>query len=204
MGNDLGNIWDTTTPGNGLVHFDVSSGAFNRQTITHGPEQGLHCRSSAQDVTDPTTVYLLTQEPNPEPSKLVVLKQNDAAVTYMIARTICLPARDGGADSDGGADVISLGRNQVLVTDRFGSGENGKMYLYDISGDDSAPKQTWTLGDYPRQTGIVGTGTVASASMHQDMVTYFPGLLQKDGNGYTIQPDASSIQSETVPGPKKI
>merc|ERR1712048_347270 len=141
---------------------------------------------------DPTTVYLLTQEPSPEPSKLVVLKQNDAAVTYMIARTICLPARTPGY-SDGGADVISLGRNQVLVTDR-----------YDVSGADSAPKHTWTLGDYPRQTGIVGTGTVASASMNQDMVTYFPGLLQKDGNGYTIQPDASSIQSETVPGPKEI
>merc|ERR1711874_925116 len=128
---------------------------------------------------------------------LIVLTQDEGAITYTITKTIELPCR-GSASSDGGADVISLGNGKVLATDRFDmsgvNGDNGRMYLFDVCAASQDPKYTWTLGDYPRETCIVGTGTVASASKNQNMVTYFPGMLQKDGNGYSVSPGAATMQ----------
>ena len=187
--NDLGNsLWKPYVAGHGLVHLDPATCTFNTSTVVNQPQGGMHVRASAQDIDDASTVYALTQEPAGRPSRLFVLQLVQARpVGFRITATVVLPAR-GPHPGEGGADVISLGRKMVLVTDRFGAPGPGMMYLYDLSDAVRAappaagaaqpaaaaarsgaptPLHAWPLGTNPRFTALIGDAVVSANDKNQ-------------------------------------
>eukprot|EP01050_Picozoa_sp_SAG11_P022471 SAG11_NODE_4259_length_1976_cov_1.444798_1_plen_427_part_10 len=194
--SDLGNsLWRPYVSGNGLVHLDSSTCAFNLTTVVDLPTGGMHVRAAAQDIDDSNTVYAVTQEPGGQPTRLFVLKLVQVApVGFSIAATIVLPKR-GRNPGEGGADVISLGAQRVLVTDRFGAPGPGMLYMYDVGSLRNASSsgslvESWPLGANPRHTTVVGAGAIVSANdknrqgKDDDLkVSVYAELLNKRRNG---------------------
>lgn len=134
------------------------------QKIQGRPDAGVHIRSATQDVEDPTRVHLLEQNPGYASTVLYSIQYNgknslNTPGSFTLKNIVSLPARS--EYSEGGSDIISFAKNQVLATDRDG---NGSIYWYDVTpaseegGEDGGVlKHSWQMahGSNPRQAALI-------------------------------------------------
>jgi len=156
----LGNPWmDPPVPGEGLVRFDRTTGAFIPMNTTGNANAnnassaavGWNVRSATQ--VSAGVYYALTQEPEGSPTKLVRMEQQQQQRTsseapeqhdeLLVTAETILPPRDGG---DGGADVLlGLEPNTVWVSDRWKG--PGRLYYYSFDQNDTSNTTSHSSGD---------------------------------------------------------
>jgi len=185
----LGNPWmDPPVPGEGLVMLDRDTGAFQKTTI-----ERLNIRSAKQPA--PGVFYALTQEPEPEQSKLVRLETNveDSGEAKLVVRAeTLLPSRDGG---DGGADVIlGLEPDTIWASDRWAG--PGRLYYYSFNSSIDAPSgfvhhaTHVATGENARYTVITDSGDMMVCSQNSGTLTLMEGLA--------LSPTSETINVTTI------
>jgi len=179
----LGNPWmDPPVPGQGLVMVDRETGAFKETTIAR-----LNVRSAKQPA--PGVFYALTQEPEPEQSKLVRLEVSDYSgedKLVLRAETL-LPARDGG---DGGADVIlGLEPYTLWASDRWAG--PGRLYYYSFESSGFVHRATHVAtGENARYTVITKSGDMVVCSQNSGTLSLMEGLA--------LSPTAGEVSITTI------
>jgi len=184
----LGNPWTGPEPGWGLSRFDTASGSFDNLS-----EGRLNARSAKQQCDG--TIFVLTQEPNGEPTQLAALVE-DSGHLRIAAQTSLPPRQDG----DGGADVVlGVERNTIWVTDR--GDQSGTLYHYTYTpeaGQEGSFSDGSFMTDTNRETGA--NPRYAVALDNGDIV-----VCNQNGNdlsvykGLATSPMDTSISEVRVP-----
>eukprot|EP01048_Picozoa_sp_COSAG05_P018611 COSAG05_NODE_2751_length_2684_cov_12.033058_1_plen_460_part_00 len=188
----LGNPWhQNPVTGAGLVKFDRATTSFISYTMA------INVRSATQQSDG--SIYVLTQEPmpgypSPQPTKLGRVghqPSNGAQVAgaLFVENVTTLPKFEGSGD--GGADVLSLGHNSILATDRTGAVDGGRLYHYQFDeGAGFTLLRSLDTGHHPRFTTVLENGDVVSCNLHGGTINIFAGLA--------LNPDDESIQGRKI------
>jgi len=167
----LGNPWTKTVDsgplaGRGLSRFDRSSESFDLDTTV----ERLNVRSAKQQPD--SSIFVLTQEPNGEQTKLARLVEADGHLSVE-AQTL-LPERSGG---DGGADVVlGFEKDTIWVTDREWAG--GKLYHYSYSNGQFTMQNVRETGNNPRYTVALDNGDIVVCNQDGNDLSVYEGLAK--------------------------
>lgn len=117
-----------------------------------------------------TLLYVITQEPHGEATRVVALDGGDwsgSVLSASVAALLQLPRP--ALPSDGGADIFTL-RGRLFVSDRYGG--NGSLYELGWSAGRLDVLTSVELGVHPRYTDPLGTGdTIYSVSRDDGLLT---------------------------------
>eukprot|EP00929_Paragymnodinium_shiwhaense_P032646 TRINITY_DN18066_c0_g1_i1.p1 TRINITY_DN18066_c0_g1~~TRINITY_DN18066_c0_g1_i1.p1 ORF type:complete len:756 (+),score=149.41 TRINITY_DN18066_c0_g1_i1:93-2360(+) len=178
----LGNPWGAVG-GDGLVLFDRAAKSFVPITT-----EKIHARSAVQQSDG--VFYVLTQEPNSAPTKLVRLEKEGNSLNVAASTELPRRAAAGQWGADGGADVL-LGTepDTVFCTDRLPG--DGRLYYYTYKDGAFKLEKEWSTGKHPRHAVIRENGDIVVSNKGDNTLTVFKGLA--------ASPLAQDVKTETSP-----